>query len=71
MEPIKVISHIELSQDIRQKIEKTWIKKHKGESLSFDYSVDSRILGGVLIIDNGVYFDATVKSTLNQIKSIL
>ena len=66
---IRVISAKALDQASKKKIEAAFSKKHK-EGAEFSYEIDATLLGGVLVIDGGEYYDATVKGQLNNLKRI-
>lgn len=67
---IKVISSMPLDTATAGKIEKAFSKKHS-EKVSFVYEVDSKIIGGVLVIDGDRYYDATIKGQLSRLKKTL
>lgn len=64
---IEVISAAPLTQEQIDKIEKVFSAKHKGEDVKFEYKIDQAILGGILVVDGGKYYDGTVRSQLDKI----
>lgn len=66
---IKVISAHELASTEKAKVEKSFSKKHPGERVTFSYSVDSSVLGGLLVIDGDDYYDATLKRQMTRMIS--
>ncbi|HEY8423933.1 MAG TPA: F0F1 ATP synthase subunit alpha [Clostridia bacterium] len=68
MAVVKVITAQTIDESVKKRIEEVFIKKHNGEEVSFTYEIDPSILGGILVVDNGVYYDGTLKSRFIQLK---
>ena len=64
---IEVTSATELSSAQIKKIEKVFLSKHKGESVEFEYKIDQKLLGGILVVDGDKYYDGTVRSQIDKI----
>lgn len=67
MAVIHVSSATELTQSQREKTEKVFRAKHKGEEVSFVYSIDKELIGGILVVDGDNYYDGTIRSQLDRI----
>lgn len=65
---IKVITSIKIDEQSKQRVESIFSAKHKGEKVTFEYDINPEILGGILVIDNGIYYDGTIKSRFIQLK---
>lgn len=70
MKPIKVITSQVLDAATKAKIEAVFIKKHT-EKVSFEYEVNPNLLGGILVIDNGQYYDGSIKNQLVRLKDLI
>ncbi len=70
IKPIQVFSAQPLDGAAKMKIELAFSGKHT-EPVSFVYVVKPELIGGILVNDNEVYYDATVKGQLDKIKHIL
>lgn len=68
MSVIRVITSQKIDIQTQKRIEEVFRKKHSGKELEFTYEIDPGILGGILIIDNGVYYDGTLKSRFVQLQ---
>ncbi|HEY8390708.1 MAG TPA: F0F1 ATP synthase subunit alpha [Clostridia bacterium] len=68
MSIIKVITGQEIDNLTKKKVEQVFKKKHPNEDVSFSYEIDPSILGGILVIDNGIYYDGTIKNRLVQLE---
>ncbi|NLC16620.1 MAG: F0F1 ATP synthase subunit alpha [Clostridiales bacterium] len=68
MSVIKVITSYGIDIKTKNRIEEVFKKKHSGKDISFSYEIDPSILGGILVIDNGVYYDGTLKSRFIQLQ---
>ena len=69
MSVIKVITSYGIDIKTKNRIEEVFKKKHSGKDISFSYEIDPSILGGILVIDNGVYYDGTLKAALFNYKT--
>lgn len=65
---IKVFTVTELSAGNKKQIEAFFRDKHKGEEVTFAYAIKPDILGGILVVDDGKYYDATLKTQLIKVK---
>lgn len=70
MDTITIISAFPIAADVAKKIEKTFRAKHE-TTVEFAYELDSKLLGGLLVIDGENYYDATIKGQLSSIKKTL
>ncbi|HEY8419572.1 MAG TPA: F0F1 ATP synthase subunit alpha [Clostridia bacterium] len=68
MSVIRVITSQKIDIQTQKRIEEVFKKRHSGEELTFSYEIDPNILGGILVIDNGVYYDGTLKSRFIQLQ---
>ncbi len=68
MSVIKVITRENIDNLTKKRVEQIFQKKHQGEDVSFSYEIDPSILGGILVIDNGVYYDGTLKNRFVQLQ---
>jgi F-type H+-transporting ATPase subunit alpha len=68
MSVIRVITSQKIDIPTQKRIEEVFKKKHGGKELTFSYETDPSILGGILVIDNGVYYDGTLKSRFIKIQ---
>lgn len=69
-EKVSVFSATGLADETIARIEKEFLRKHGG-NVTFEYSVDSSLIGGVLIIDGNDYYDSTIAGSLAKIKRTL
>lgn len=67
IEKVSVFSTVPLTDNDKLRIEKIFKHKHN-EMVEFVYSIDSSLLGGLLIIDGNDYYDSTVAGRLAKIK---
>ena len=66
-EKVCVFSASELLDTEKERIEKAFAAKHSG-GVEFEYSIDSSLIGGVLVIDGNDYYDATFAGKLAKMK---
>ena len=66
-ENVKVVSAVELDDHTKKRIEKSFSQKHKG-NVVYGYTVDSSLIGGLLVIDGNDYYDSSVAGKLAKIK---
>ncbi|MDR3318439.1 MAG: F0F1 ATP synthase subunit delta [Clostridiales bacterium] len=71
MKAITVISGAPLSTARKEQIETVFRRKHEGTDPEFVYDVDSGIIGGIMIIDDGVYYDGSLRSQLEKMRQRL
>ncbi|MCI8458432.1 MAG: F0F1 ATP synthase subunit delta [Clostridia bacterium] len=69
-ERVSVFSAVALCDADKARIEKNFGKKHSG-NVTFSYTVDASLLGGLLIIDGNDYYDCTVAGRLAKVKRTL
>lgn len=68
MSIIKVITRQKIDNLTKKKVEQIFQKKHPNEDVSFAYEIDPNILGGILVLDNGIYYDGTIKNRFVQLE---
>lgn len=64
---IEIVSAVEISDEQKKKIQKIFSSKHKGEKVEFEYSIDKRVIGGILVVDGDKFYDGTVRSQIEKI----
>lgn len=66
---IKVISALPLSDKDRMKIEKVFNKKYPDASHEYAYSIDEKIIGGILVIAGDKYYDGSINGQLCKLST--
>ncbi|MCH5350469.1 MAG: F0F1 ATP synthase subunit alpha [Clostridiales bacterium] len=64
---ISVVSAAEVSKEQKARIERLFSSKHKGETVEFEYSIDKRVIGGLLVVDGDEFYDGTLRSQIEKI----
>jgi len=68
LKPIKIITAVPLSDEHADRIEEIFAAKHPDEDVDFVYEVNPSVLGGILIMDNGLLYDGTIKNDLEKLR---
>lgn len=66
-ENITVISAKELDEATKKRVEQSFSKRHNGD-VAFSYTIDSSLIGGLLIIDGNDYYDSSIAGKLAKVK---
>lgn len=66
---IKVISALPLGDADRQKIERVFNKKFAKTPHEYAYSIDEKIIGGILVIAGDKYYDGTINGQLCKLST--
>ncbi len=66
----KVTSAVELSDDERNKLHSKLVEMSGGE-VTIEYSIDSSLLGGLIVEIDGKIMDGSLRSRLREIKDVI
>ncbi|MCC3236745.1 ATP synthase F1 subunit delta, partial [Pediococcus acidilactici] len=67
----KVISAIPLSDEQLQKMAENFAKRLKVSKVILDSEVDNSIIGGAIIKTDGLIYDGSIQTQINQIRQRL
>ncbi len=68
--PVKIFSAIELTEDVKTKTVKR-MAEITGKTIIPEFIIDESIIGGITILYNDLFIDASVKSQLEKLHSSL
>ncbi len=68
--PVKIFSAVELTEDIKSKTV-TRIAEITGKTIIPEFTIDKSILGGITMLYDDLFIDASVKSQLEKLHSSL
>ena len=68
--PVEIISAKKLTNEEKNKIEKAFSKFLSGK-LNPTYSIDEKLIGGVIVKVGSTYYDGSIKGALNKLKETI
>lgn len=66
----KIVSAVELTEDEKKMLIKK-LEKLSGNKISASYSIDSSLIGGIIVYMDDKIIDASVKSKLKEVKEVI
>lgn len=70
MKKIKVTSARQLTTEQKKKIE-NFFTSNNTEEVSFDYSIDEKLIAGVSILDGNTVYDGSMASKISKVKNFI